>query len=197
MSNARNLARLIVDSGGDVDVSSLGNVPPSNDASALTTGTLASARLPAGSVLQVAQARKTDTSWSTTSTSFVAVTGLGVTITPTSASSKFLVSVSVAVHTNWWHANGGYFGVQANGTLIAGDGTGSWVLQYGADSGNTVYEGLQWSEEVLYSPNTTSPMTFNVALATTNSSYPILVNRWYQNATKRGNSWITVKEIAG
>ena len=46
MSNARNLARLIVDSGGDVDASSLGNVPPSNDASALTTGTLPVGRLP-------------------------------------------------------------------------------------------------------------------------------------------------------
>ena len=46
MSNARNLARLIVDSGGDVDVSSLGNVPPSNDASALTTGTLPVGRVP-------------------------------------------------------------------------------------------------------------------------------------------------------
>lgn len=48
MSNARNLARLIVDSDGDVDVSSLGNVPPSNDASALTTGTLPVGRLPSG-----------------------------------------------------------------------------------------------------------------------------------------------------
>lgn len=50
MSNARNLARLIVDSGGDVDVSSLGNVPPSNDASALTTGTLPVGRLPSSGV---------------------------------------------------------------------------------------------------------------------------------------------------
>lgn len=48
MSNARNLARLIVDSGGDVEVSSLGNVPPSNDASALTTGTLPVARIADG-----------------------------------------------------------------------------------------------------------------------------------------------------
>lgn len=51
MSNARNLARLIVDSGGDVDVSSLGNVPPSNDASALTTGTLPVGRLASGTIV--------------------------------------------------------------------------------------------------------------------------------------------------
>jgi hypothetical protein len=46
MGRARNLARLIVDPTGDVDASALGNVPPSDDASALTTGTLAVARLP-------------------------------------------------------------------------------------------------------------------------------------------------------
>jgi hypothetical protein len=50
MSKARNLARLIVDSGGDVDLSSLTNVPPSNDASALTTGTLPIARIADGAV---------------------------------------------------------------------------------------------------------------------------------------------------
>lgn len=50
MGKARNLARLIVDSSGDVDVSSLGNVPPSDDASALTTGTLPAERIADGSL---------------------------------------------------------------------------------------------------------------------------------------------------
>lgn len=50
MSKARNLAKLLVDSNGDVSAGSLDNVPPSNDASALTTGTLAAARLPASGV---------------------------------------------------------------------------------------------------------------------------------------------------
>ena len=46
MSRARDLADII--SGGfDVPLASLDNVPASNDASALTTGTLPSARLPA------------------------------------------------------------------------------------------------------------------------------------------------------
>lgn len=44
MSRARNIATLL-DSSGDVIVDALGNVPPSNDASALTTGTLDVARL--------------------------------------------------------------------------------------------------------------------------------------------------------
>jgi hypothetical protein len=46
MSKARNLAKLLVDSNGDVESGSLDNVPASDDASALTTGTLAVARLP-------------------------------------------------------------------------------------------------------------------------------------------------------
>jgi len=58
-------------------------------ASALSTGTLAAARLPAGSVLQVVQSVRT-ASFVTTSTSFVA-TGLSASITPTSATSKILI----------------------------------------------------------------------------------------------------------
>ena len=46
MSRTRNMADLL-DSSGDIKSSALDNVPPSNDASALTTGTLPAARLPA------------------------------------------------------------------------------------------------------------------------------------------------------
>ena len=49
MSKARNIADLL-DANGDVEVAALGNVPPSNDASALTTGTLDIARLAANSI---------------------------------------------------------------------------------------------------------------------------------------------------
>jgi hypothetical protein len=46
MSKARDLANLL-DSNGDVTTGALDNVPPSNDASALTTGTLSADRIPA------------------------------------------------------------------------------------------------------------------------------------------------------
>jgi len=49
MSKARNLADLL-DANGDVALSNLDNVPPSNDASALTTGTLSADRIAAGSI---------------------------------------------------------------------------------------------------------------------------------------------------
>ena len=44
MTRTRNMADLL-DSSGDIKSSALDNVPPSNDASALTTGTLPAARL--------------------------------------------------------------------------------------------------------------------------------------------------------
>jgi len=50
MTKANDLASLL-DANGDVVSSALDNVPPSNDASALTTGTLAAARLPADIVV--------------------------------------------------------------------------------------------------------------------------------------------------
>jgi len=49
MGRSRNLADLL-DANGDVKSGSLDNVPPSNDASALTTGTLSVDRLAAGSI---------------------------------------------------------------------------------------------------------------------------------------------------
>ncbi len=155
--------------------------------------------LPAGAggkVLQVAQSRKTDVTFTTTSTSFVSVPDLSVTLTPASTSSKFLVTASVSVGAYWWAALG-YFGVQANGANIAGDGSNLWVYQYGADSSNSTQETMQWSEEVLYAPSTTSPITFQVVLASSTASYALCVNRQYAAANKRGNSWITVREIAG
>ena len=49
MTRARDIANL-VDANGDIVAGALDNVPASNDASALTTGTLDAARLPANSV---------------------------------------------------------------------------------------------------------------------------------------------------
>ena len=74
------------------------------NASNITTGTLAKARMATGSVLQVVYAQTT-TEVSTTSTSYVS-TGFSASITPTSATSKILIlgSVIVRVPSN----NGNY-----------------------------------------------------------------------------------------
>lgn len=150
-----------------------------------------------GTVLQIQQARKTDT-FTTSSASFVNVDGLTLTITPASANSKFLVEADLFVGALWWNSNGGYFGIAANGTNIAGNGSANWTLQYGADAGNSPYETMQWRDSVLYSPGGTSPITFTVQLATYNASYAIYVNRSYNNNYgTQGRSTLTVTEIAG
>jgi hypothetical protein len=64
MSNARNLADLL-DSNGDVVSGALDNVPPSNDASALTTGTLPIARIADGDVTTAKLASTLDLSGKT------------------------------------------------------------------------------------------------------------------------------------
>jgi len=105
--------RLFNNSGGYIDLESGGTSAAANvftlpaetgtiltsattsgiNASALSAGTLAAARLPAGSVLQVVQYTY-NTEFSTTSNTFANM-GLGGAITPTSASSKILILYSV------------------------------------------------------------------------------------------------------
>jgi len=64
MSRARNLADLL-DSNGDVVSGALDNVPASNDASALTTGTLPIARIADGDVTTAKLASTLDLSGKT------------------------------------------------------------------------------------------------------------------------------------
>ena len=185
MSNARNLARLIVDSGGDVDVSSLGNVPPSNDASALTTGTLGSARLPAGSVLQVKQAVVHGTQQATTSTSFIDATGLTVDITPTSASSKILVMAHIEAGMGASGANTtNRYQVVRNGTFI-----GMQSARHYDYGGTGVYGAQSIALTILDAPATTSSVTYKVQLQFLNGSNAFI------NA-ENGSSSITVMEIS-
>jgi hypothetical protein len=67
MTKARNLADLL-DSNGDVKTSGLDNVPPSNDASALTTGTLSVDRIADGAIGNAKIASGVDASKLTTGT---------------------------------------------------------------------------------------------------------------------------------
>jgi len=60
------------------------------------TGTVASARLPAGSVIQVVSTTKTDV-FSSTATSYTDITGMSLSITPISASSKILFLASMTI----------------------------------------------------------------------------------------------------
>ena len=180
MGKTRNLTKLEIDSNGDVAAGSLDNVPPSDDASALTTGTLDIARiadgavtaaklastldltgktvtLPAGvggKVLQVVSALRT-TNFSTTSTSLVDVTDLSVSITPSSASNKILILFSGGVQNNGSTSNT-YVTLLRGATNLAPNNSYFFVNS----AGTRIISGTALN--YLDSPNTTSSTTYKI-----------------------------------
>ena len=168
---------------------------------------IADGGMPAGSVLQVLQAVKTDT-FSTTSGTFAQVSDLTVTITPSSTSNKILITGSIALSSNYfaWHC-----GLFQDGTEIGkADAASNRPLSLfnGSDD-----ESVQDSHgkinyitrELLVSPSSTSAITFDIRAArrfdnsqtpTTyiNRSVPDRDTNTYDN---RCISTLTVREIAG
>jgi hypothetical protein len=161
------------------------------------------AALPAGSVLQVVSATKTDT-FTSTSATYVDVTGLSVSITPRSASNKILVSYSLqfsGVVDSYGAAT-----VVRNSTIVS-EGTGATgnrtnittALATGS-SGNWEYK-LQTSQfQVLDSPATTSATTYKVQIKATYLNKGVVINgpSTSDNLSYScfGVSTITVQEIA-
>ena len=162
------------------------------NATALTTGTVPTARLPAGTVLQVVSTVKNDT-FSSTSTTNTDITGLSVAITPTSTSSNILV----LVQSNYGPGGGSQianFQIVRNSTNIANpSNTGllysSTVTAYQITSDQTA----NYSISYLDSPATTSATTYKVQGRTTSGT-------WYVNRRNTADmntiSTITVMEIA-
>ena len=212
MSNARNLARLIVDSGGDVDVSSLGNVPPSNDASALTTGTLPVGRLPSSgvdasslttgilnlpvlptdSVLQIKSVVYSQTTTNSTSYSYIPVTGSDLTFTTKGTNSKFLL---IADANGYGSTIGGInLGFYRDTNLIRGYYPGGttgdmWMAGFNGWSSSG---SLNMSKNHLDSPalSAGATITYKVALGVWTGSFSINYSGY------GGTSSFTVIEIA-
>jgi len=170
---------------------------PSLAATALT-GTIAAARLPAGSVLQVLQTT-TDTQQSTTSTSYVDVSGLSVTITPSSASNKVLVRYRISVSTNSG-TNLGAFQILRNSTAVGNGAVAGRRACHSAFRGqfSDIHPHATTSGEFLDSPATTSATTYKIQYVTDHST--IFVNRDNTNSASTGYptplSQIIVMEIA-
>ena len=193
MSNARNLSKVEVDTNGDIEVGSLGNA---NDASALTTGTLGTARLPAGSVLQVVSVTTTSSTTNTTNTP-ADVTGLTASITPLSASNKVLVMVS----TQWELFRSsleaaGYFLLLRGATTIFSQSANSLAMEAAPSSNGRIYIDGWYAPIIVDSPSTTSSTTYKVQLAcaSTGSSGRITVNNQANNTQTAS---IVLMEIAG
>jgi hypothetical protein len=169
------------------------------NASNITSGTLPKARLPAGSVLQVVNALKSD-SFTTTSGSAVDITGLTATITPTSATSKILIM------TTFFCGSGSSpyakFKMQRNGTdVFLGDAYNSSTRQsaaaYAGVDGVTT-QSISVATQYLDSPATTSAVTYKWQVSTF-SSRAIYVGRSQNDSDANGNttpSSITLMEIA-
>jgi hypothetical protein len=125
------------------------------------TGTIAAARLPTGSLLQVVQATST-TGTSTTSTSFVSC-GLSASITPSSASNKILVSFSTPVFKNSGNAHG--ITTIFRGT-VAGTNLGDVNWGFGANYASNEECTSVNNGAFLDSPSTTSSQTYTIGFRT-------------------------------
>lgn len=129
--------------------------------SKITNDGVAISGLPAGSVLQVVQAIKTDSA-STTSTSFTN-TGLAASITPSSTSSKILIMVNTVigqsnfqkrVHLNLTGGN--------TATYIGDAGTGVESAVTVVSRVSDAYGIIPTSMQYLDSPSTTNAITYQV-----------------------------------
>jgi hypothetical protein len=148
-------------------------------------------QLPAGSVIQVQQA-KNDTQGITITTDVLANTGISLSITPQSASNKVFVSFNVhyVVSTN---ASGMRFALYRS---IGGVDTQielppqNYTLYFRADaaSGSTMTFRGYAPIEALDSPNTTSAVTYKLYAEGHNQSGGI---------NNGGCSYIKLMEIAG
>ena len=155
MSNARNLSKVEVDTNGDIEVGSLGNA---NDASALTTGTLGSARLPAGSVIQVVSSLIATGYYRSTASSSYLASGLSISITPKKADSKILVCFSGADCDNLVGGRQVYLTIFRDGTVNLGAGSAQSLADYYSD----VRTITPLSMSCVDTPNTTSPVTYEM-----------------------------------
>lgn len=166
----------------------------------LTNATgLPKAALPAGSVLQVVSATKTDT-FTTSSSSFTDITGLSVSITPTSSSSKILVTYNTTIGAPTGQYSAGIQLVRNSTAIYLGDAAGSRTRASSwAWSESTPYSMIPVNGTFLDSPATTSSTTYKLQMI---SAYGVTV---YLNRNQLDNdnsvfgrvaSSITVMEIA-
>lgn len=219
MSNARNLSKLIPSSAGLVQTANIADDAITNakiGAGAVTNtevnasaaiaatklGTLATANMPAGSILQVQ---------STTSNTEVADTSgnyngsmLEVNITPTATSSKILVLIDF--FTGYFNPNGSF---RLNRAISGGattslaeatagydNGTGFLNMDdtagFGTNGNITDYVMHSWAFNHLDSPSTTSQITYKLQA---NSIYSMYFNRAKGTNYGHSSSTITAMEL--
>jgi len=131
------------------------------NASNISSGTLGKARLPTGSVLQVAQATLLGTQAVSGASAWADVTSLSVSITPTSSSSKILVSFVV----NCDGENNLYFRIMRGATAIGVGNADASRQQVSAGNGyiaTNTSSTTMMTNQFLDSPATTSSTTYKI-----------------------------------
>jgi len=193
---------------GDTTISGSGASLTSLNGTNISSGTVARARLPAGSILQVVGIHYiTPTSQSMTGGAINNITGLEAVITPTSTSSRILMFV------RWFGEHGttaqswdSVFGVTRDGTAIGlpdANGSSKRGITIGTIS-HIAQDADSTPESVFYnyldSPSTTSAVTYR-AYFTPQSTETLYTNRTVNASTavdfERGTSSIILMEIAG
>ena len=140
----------------------------------------------AGKVLQVLTATDS-TQRTTTSTSFTDAGGtLAVAITPSSASNKILILMTSGGGNNGTGTSS--YSVYRDATNL-GDATAGMSLYYASESANDW--GFPLAMSITDSPNTTSSITYQVYMKTTNASNTARLQQYPVLGT------ITAYEIAG
>jgi hypothetical protein len=170
---------------------------PDNTGTILTSATTTG--FPAGSVLQVQSAIKTDT-FTLTSSTYTDVTGASVSITPSSASSKILVMAYICLG-NTTATAGSWFRVVRDSTAI---GVGTAAGNRTATAGNmyppATYSLNAFGWHYLDSPASTSSLTYKIQVAS-EATYTVTVGRNGSDSdfayVGRQPTIITVMEIAG
>jgi hypothetical protein len=142
-------------------------LPPSDDASALTQGTISTDRFPAGSILQVVTTTFDHSSYSTGTNTYYDITGANVTITPKKQSSKFLVTGTFYFTGTLNHSmqarylrNGSTFGLPSDGSRMPGHGGEEFTPSDGSNG---------FTMNAIDTPNTTSALTYKAQFATEGS----------------------------
>lgn len=142
-------------------------LPPSDDASALTQGTLPADRLPAGTILQVVTTTFDHSSYSTGTNTYYDITGASVTITPRKQTSKFLVTGTFYFAGTLNHSmqarylrNGSTFSLPSDGSRMPGHGGEEFTPSDGSNG---------FTMTAIDTPNTTSALTYKAQFATEGS----------------------------
>ena len=161
-------------------------------ASNITTGTLPSAQLPTGSVLQVVNVAFTNYT-NTNSTTFVDMAGATASITPKFSNSKIFIMITLMGLTR--NSGTGNNGACASFQVVRTGWSASWDnFNTYTGSNALTYSGTS-SFNYLDSPATTSAVSYKIQWGN-NAGATLQINN-YNSIVGSSTSTITLMEIAG